>query len=87
MTEPVKALLEHVGGGEIDVVKLAVKRRDRLAQLGHAGVQLVARLTIAQRLDMRFNDMRRRGEVRLADRKIDHVLHLRRGDKLYPSRT
>ena len=49
---------------------------DRLAQRRDAVRRRVAVLAVAQRLDRRFDDMRRGLEVRLADAEVDDVAPL-----------
>ena len=51
-------------------------RRHRLAQGRDAGCVGIAVLAVAQRLDRRLDDMRRRFEIRLADAEIDDVAPL-----------
>ncbi len=65
--------ISTLSGRYLDAVALVQVGRDRLAQGENAVRRGIAMLAVAQRLDGRLDDMRRRLEVGLADAKVDDV--------------
>ena len=62
---------------DLDAARPRDIRRDRLAQLGKALRRAVVRPAVVQRLFGRFDDVRRRGEIGLADFQVHHAAALR----------
>ena len=68
---------EHLGLGLVrEAVFPLEEAADLLAQRHQAAVRRVARAALLERRDARLADVPRREEIRLADGKRDHVVHL-----------